>query len=184
MSKELETAKKIYRETKNTEVANALLSVFGSKLVELKFNPDAIKWVDLGLPSGRLWASENVDGYYTYDQAVELFGDYLPKGAAFAELIEECKVEWNPNAKGLDVTGPNGNSIFLPACGYKEERGCRAVGDQGNYWSRMPYANSESFAPDSQAIARNLYFGSGLVYPLGSSYRSGGFSVRPSRELN
>ena len=30
MSKELETAKKIYRETKNTEVANALLSVFGS----------------------------------------------------------------------------------------------------------------------------------------------------------
>ena len=184
MSKELENAKKIYRETKNAEVANALLSVFGSKLVELKFNPDAIKWVDLGLPSGRLWASENVDGYYTYDQAVELFGEYLPKGAAFAELIEECKVEWNPQTKGLDVTGPNGNSIFLPACGYKGEKGCRSVGDEGNYWSRMPYANSESFAPYSQAGARRLGFYSGGVGPLNGYCRSRGFSVRPSRELN
>ena len=184
MSKELETAKKIYRETKNTEVANALMSVFGSQLVELKFNPDAIKWVDLGLPSGRLWASENIDGYFTYDQAVELLGEYLPKGAAFAELIEECKVEWNQEKKGLDVTGPNGNSIFLPACGYKGEKGCRSVGDEGNYWSRMPYANSESFAPGSQAYARGLYFGSGNVYPLDGRYRSYGFSVRPSRELN
>ena len=135
MSKELETAKKIFRETKNTEVANALLSVFGSKLVELKFNPDAIKWVDLGLPSGRLWASENVDGYYTYDQAVELFGDYLPKGVAFAELIEECKVEWNPNAKGLDVTGPNGNSIFLPAAGRIQDRGKTEVRISVYSWS-------------------------------------------------
>ena len=184
MSKELETAKKIYRETKNTEVANALLSVFGSQLVELKFNPDTIKWVDLGLPSGRLWASENIDGYYTYDQAVELFGEYLPKGVAFAELIEECKVEWNHQTKGLDVTGPNGNSIFFPACGYKGEKGCRSVGDEGNYWSRMPYANSESFAPFSQTIARSLSFYSGYVYPLGDSIRSNGFSVRPSRELN
>ena len=184
MSKELETAKKIYRETKNTEVANALLSVFGSQLVELKFNPDAIKWVDLGLPSGRLWASENIDGYYTYDQAVELFGEYLPKGVAFAELIEECKVEWNPYTKGLDVTGPNGNSIFLPACGYKGEKCCRFVGDEGNYWSRMPYANSESFAPDSQTHARYLYFFSGYVSPLDNTLRSLGFSVRPSRELN
>ena len=184
MSKELETAKKIYRETKNTEVANALLSVFGSKLVELKFNPDAIKWVDLGLPSGRLWASENVDGYYTYDQAVELFGEYLPKGVAFAELIEECKVEWNPQTKGLDVTGPNGNSIFLPACGYKGEKGCRSVGDEGNYWSRMPYANSESFAPNSHTYARYLNFDSGYVRPLYYDFRSYGFSVRPSRELN
>ena len=184
MSKELETAKKIYRKTRNTEVANALMSVFGSQLVELKFNPDAIKWVDLGLPSGRLWASENIDGYFTYDQAVELFGEYLPRGAAFAELIEECKVEWNQKKKGLDVTGPNGNSIFLPACGYKGEKGCRSVGDEGNYWSRMPYANSESFAPYSQASARYLDFSSGNVYPLRSSDRSYGFSVRPSRELN
>ena len=32
------------------------------------------QWVDLGLPSGTLWASIPEEGYYTYNDAVEKFG--------------------------------------------------------------------------------------------------------------
>lgn len=47
-----------------------------------------IEFIDLGLPSGRLWATENEEGYYTYDEAKENFGELLPKPEAFQELWE------------------------------------------------------------------------------------------------
>ena len=138
-------------------------------------NPDRYTFVDLGLPSGRLWATENAPGFYTYDEAVDTFGELLPKGSAMVELIEESEVSWNREKKGLDITGPNGNTIFLPADGYRWGREVKDVKLEGDYWTRMPY---------SQTSARYLNFSSGGVYPLGSNGRSFGFSVRPCRELH
>ena len=138
-------------------------------------NPDRYTFVDLGLPSGRLWATENAPGFYTYDEAVDTFGELLPKGSAMVELIEESTCIWNDEKKGLDVTGPNGSTIFLPAAGYTwGSPDVKAKDDEGNYWTRMP---------GSQTYARLLYFHSGGVYPLHSHGRSYGFSVRPCREL-
>ena len=138
-------------------------------------SPDSFTFVDLGLPSGRQWATENAPGHYTFDEACEAFGGHLPKGSAMVELIEECKCSWNEEKKGLDIVGPNGNSIFLPAAGfiYPNEDKPSFVGIDGDYWTRMPY---------SQTSARNLGFGSGGLYPLDDYYRSYGFSVRPCRE--
>ena len=138
-------------------------------------NPDRYTFVDLGLPSGRLWATENAPGFYTFDEAVDTFGELLPKGSAMVELIEESTCTWNDEKKGLDITGPNGNTIFLPADGYRWGREAKDVKLEGDYWTRMPY---------SQAYARSLYFRSGGVYPLDVNGRSYGFSVRPCRELN
>ena len=139
-------------------------------------NPDRYTFVDLGLPSGRLWATENAPGFYTFDEAVDTFGELLPKGSAMVELIEESTCIWNDEKKGLDITGPNGSTIFLPAAGYTwGSPDVKAKDDEGNYWTRMPY---------SQASARNLRFYSGGVYPLSYSSRSNGFSVRPCRELH
>lgn len=139
-------------------------------------NPDRYTFVDLGLPSGRLWATENAPGFYTFDEAVDTFGELLPKGSAMVELIEESTCIWNDEKKGLDITGPNGSTIFLPAAGYTwGSPDVKAKDDEGNYWTRMPF---------SQTSARLLYFRSGGVYPLGTNYRSSGFSVRPCRELN
>ena len=90
------------------------------------------------------------------------------------ELIEESEVSWNREKKGLDITGPNGNTIFLPADGYRWEMEVNNVKLEGDYWTRMPY---------SQTFARRLRFVSGGVYPLGYYNRSNGFSVRPCREL-
>jgi len=187
MEKILIKAKKIYRKNEDSKaVCKALEEIFGDEIKGSVFDPDSVEWVDLGLPSGRLWAKENAEGYYNFDDAVDTFGDYLPKGAAFAELIEECRVEWNSSKKGLDITGPNGNKIFLPALGYRSTSGSVSdVEESGRYWSRMPYVpNSKSFAPYSQTNARYLYFSSGGVYPLNSDYRASRFSVRPARELS
>jgi len=91
------------------------------------------------------------------------------------ELIEESTCTWNDEKKGLDITGPNGSTIFLPADGYTwGSPNVKAKDDEGNYWTRMP---------NSQASARYLCFHSGGVFPLYIYYRSNGFSVRPCREL-
>ena len=145
------------------------------KLTNETFSPENFRFVDLGLPSGRLWATENAPGFYNFDEAVDTFGDLLPKGSAMVELIEESTCIWNDEKNGLGITGPNGSTIFLPAAGYTwGSPDVKAKDDEGNYWTRMP---------SSQTLARLLFFSSGGVYPLNYYYRSGGFSVRPCREL-
>ncbi len=133
-------------------------------------------YVNLGLPSGRLWASENADGYYTYDEAVEKFGDLLPPPEAFKELWEECQWLWDIKKKGMQVVGPNGSSIFLPASGYRRRTsgGLSSVGGYGYYWSA---------AANSRANAYYLSFYSGYVGPLICYGRADGFSVRPSLKV-
>ena len=145
------------------------------KLTKSTFNPEAFTFVDLGLPSGRLWATENAPGFYTFDEAVDTFGELLPKGSAMTELIEESDVSWNDEKKGLDIIGPNGNSIFLPADGHRWRKEVNNMKLEGDYWTRMP---------GSQALARGLYFDSGGVSPLSGNNHSCGFSVRPCRELH
>jgi len=158
-----------------------------AKLTKETFNAENFGFVDLGLPSGRRWAAENAPGHYTFDEAVEVFGDCLPKAAAMAELIEECQVKWNEEKKGLDITGPNGNSIFLPAAGFvsRFSGSLESADEIGAYWTRKAFVTpSESYASYSQAHAYLLRFNSGGVDPLHSIYRSYGFSVRPAREFD
>lgn len=126
-------------------------------------------WVDLGLPSGILWARHNVGansaeeygGYYAwgeteeksyygasnyrhfdlssntyinigqdisgskYDVASIKWGDgaRLPKLSEISELINKC-IWKNSSLNGVTgsiVTGPNGNSIFIPYAGMKHK---------------------------------------------------------------
>ena len=127
------------------------------------------EYVDLGLPSGALWATCNIGAttdyesglyfawgetdsresfsvqsypyveseeipetgspqYYfmnigesisatEYDVAQQNWGGFwrIPTVDEFSELIEQCQCEWKDDKKmtGLQITGPNGNSIFL-----------------------------------------------------------------------
>lgn len=145
------------------------------KITKDTFNPKAFTFIDLGLPSGRLWATENAPGYYTFDEAVNTFGEQLPKASAMMELIEECKCAWNDEKSGLDITGPNGNNIFLPAAGFTVPSSTVKVNKEvGEYWTRMPY---------SRTLARNLTFYVGDV-SMEDSYRSYGISVRLCQEFN
>lgn len=124
-------------------------------------------YTDLGLPSGTIWKNFNATGFYTYDEAVSQFGYRLPTKAQWKELKAEC--QWTWNGSGYKVTGPNGNSIVLPASGY---RGCDGnvnnVGSSGDYWSISPYGSGK---------AMSLYLGSDgvLMISSGCCY---GLSVR------
>lgn len=92
-------------------------------------------YVDLGLPSGTLWKDQNeTDGYYSYDQAVAMFGNNLPTKGQCEELKEFCT--WNWMGSGCIITGPNGKSITLAAAGWRDCRGKEyVIGSYGNYWT-------------------------------------------------
>ena len=138
----------------------------------------SVQFIDLGLPSGRLWADRNVGSdspqgtghYYQYDRAMEL-GVSMPTKDDFKELYDNCVWEWEENngIRGYKVIGANGNSIFLPAAGYGGGTSLNDLGSDGYYWS-------SSF--NSSANAYDLYFGSGGIYPQNYYGRFYGFSVR------
>ena len=176
--------------------------------------PDNYEWVDLGLPSGTLWATCNVGA-----SAPEEYGDYfawsetvpkdeytyenykwwyfdengnryiskyntnnnfgpvdnktelepeddaarvymgtswrIPSLEQVVELVNTCVWQWTERngVNGHLVTGPNGNTMFLPAAGYRDGSSLEYVGTYGNYWSRSLY----SYLPDR---AFCLYFDS------------------------
>lgn len=149
--------------------------------------------IDLGLPSGTLWADRNVGAdspeaygnyfawgetepksYYdwstykwcngSYDTqtkyctysihgtvdnktTLELADDAayvnmgtewrMPNKEEFSELISKCTWTWSTQngVDGYKVTGPNGNSLFFPAAGYRYSSNLYDAGSYGCYWS-------------------------------------------------
>lgn len=127
--------------------------------------------VDLGLPSGTLWKDKNETGgnnnFFTYEQAVNKFGNRLPTKEQLQELKEKCRWTWN--GSGYKVTGPNGNFLVLPAAGTRLFFGSvKDVGSCGSYWSSTPDGSEEAWL---------LGFISSSVY-MYSNDRCNGLSVR------
>ena len=59
------------------------------------------------------------------------------------ELLNNCTWKWTTRngVNGYTVTGPNGNSIFLPAAGYRNGTGVLSRGSYGGYWSSSLRSN-------------------------------------------
>ena len=184
-------------------------------------------YVDLGLPSGTLWATMNVgadspedygdffawgetttkstyewgnykwcngseysltkyctDSYYgIVDNKTELElvddaayinwgGDWrMPTSAEFQELIYKCTWKWQEY--GYIVTGPNGNSIYIPAAGYH-------MGYSGlycTYWSCSLSTYYSKNACSTNFSSYELDWQNGSLN--GSGGRCDGLSVRP-----
>ena len=89
------------------------------------------------------------------------------------ELIDDCTWEWTTQngVDGHKVTGPNGNSIFLPAAGYMDGSTLRDAGSGCDYWS-------STLSSDYPYNAYSMYFVSQLVFWDWGS-RALGHSVRP-----
>ena len=98
----------------------------------------------------------------------------MPTKEEFDELKNNCTVTWTTQngVNGRLFTGPNGNSIFLPAAGYRYYSELILAGSSGNYWSSSLYTGN----PDN---AWNLYFSSGNYLMSSGYYRYFGQSVRP-----
>jgi len=196
---------------------------------------DGHAYVDLGLPSGLLWATMNVGA-----SSPEDYGDYFAWGETEAkddfswstykwcngsytsltkynfdssygtvdnktvldlsddaaqanwggswrmaskdewqEIKDNCTWTWTTQDvhNGYKVTSKsNGNSIFLPAAGFRHDT---SLDDTGSYG----YYCSSSLSESDPFRAVNLYFGSGGV-GSGNIYRYCGQSVRPVLQPN
>lgn len=200
-------------------------------------------YVDLGLPSGTLWATCNVGA-----SSPEDYGDYFAWGETMTKssydwsnykycngssstLTKYCnnssygsygftdnlttlqssddaatanwgsgwcmptKTQWeelNNNTtvtqttqngvKGRRFTGTNGNSIFLPAAGFRYGTNFSGVGSNGHYWSNSLNTDRQSYAW-GPSCAWGLYFSfsSSNCSMRNSDLRNEGQSVRPVR---
>ena len=152
------------------------------------------KYVDLGLRSTYKYCNGssttmtkycNSSPYGTVDNktTLELSDDVaraswggswrMPTYEEISELNTKCTWTWTSlnGTDGYKVTGPNGNSIFLPAAGYRDGESLSYAGSYGVYWSSSLHASLAHYA-------RKLYFhGSGHSTDYGSRYF--GRSVRP-----
>ncbi len=168
--------------------------------------PDEGDWVDLGLPSGTIWATRNVgasapEGYGDYfawgetepksyydwstykwcngsydtltkyctrspygyngfvDNKTELDpsddaacahypGGRMPSLEQIKELYDNCtwQLTQRNGVNGRLVTGPNGNTMFLPAAGYRCYESLDHVGWYGYFWSRTLYSGYPNLA--------------------------------------
>ena len=90
----------------------------------------------------------DIKGHSVYDAAAVNWknGWRMPSYEEMKELINRCKWQWgqvNGN-KGFFVTGPNGNTIFLPAAGCIYPAGLSEVQEQGYYWTGTSYKHNRS----------------------------------------
>jgi hypothetical protein len=193
--------------------------------VEAFFVPGSVshEYVDLGLPSGTLWATCNVgaatpesygdyfawgettpkntyngstyqyyagsnltkytgsDGLTTLlpedDAATANWGSdwRMPTEEEWNELLNNTTCTWTTqnDVNGRLFTASNGNSLFLPAAGYRLNSNLYTAGGYGYYWS-------SSLLMDNPDYARALYFDPDNYY-MDISGRDRGLSVRAVR---
>ena len=98
----------------------------------------------------------------------------MPTDAEWTELRTQCTWTWTSQngVNGREVTGPNGNSIFLPAAGYRYGTSLNYVGSYGIYWSS---------SLDYTLYAWHVHFTSDYV-DRDYGHRYYGQSVRPVTE--
>ena len=103
-----------------------------------------------------------------YDVASESWGGAwrMPTVYEMDELCKECSWEWMryKGVYGHKVTGPNGNSIFLPAAGMRFDSTLSGCGQLGYYWSSTFLSAYGSFAYYMSLNSGNLDYGYGNRY--------------------
>ena len=102
---------------------------------------------------------------------VKLGGKWrMPTDFEWTELRAKCTWTWVTNYNGSGINGSlvkatNGNSIFLPAAGYRNSSDLRGAGSSGCYWSSFLCANYPglayviSFSSDHTSSGSDRYLG-------------------------
>ena len=113
-------------------------------------------------------------GNPVYDAASANWGGdwMMPTYNQMLELVNDCDWEWTTQngVIGYKVTGPNGNSMFMPAAGCSFDGKTVAVGTDGYYYATTP--------ANTNIQAYYLMFHEIAHYP-DVCYRYQGSSIRP-----
>ena len=90
---------------------------------------------------------KQIVGDANYDVSTAKLGKSwkTPTKEDFEELVNNCTwvLTTVNGVNGYEVTGPNGNSIFLPATGYYDGKNVNNDGNSGEYWSSTPHKDTE-----------------------------------------
>ena len=130
------------------------------------FDPDKCTTLDLDI--------KDISGNVKYDAATYNLGDHwrMPTIAELEELANECSWEWTTidGRAGAIVTGPNGNSIFMPAAGYRYGSDVFEDHYRGYYWSSNL---------DNISVALCLKFNDGAMPERQQLFVESGLTIRP-----
>ena len=117
----------------------------------------------------------DISGNKEYDAAAQIWehGWRLPTAVECQELLDNCTWRWTTHkgVNGMLVTAANGNSIFLPAAGYRDGASTITKGSYGGIWSSQPASESDNFA--------GYIFFSEKNHGYDKSVRSMGLVIRP-----
>ena len=135
-------------------------------------------WKNYAYCSGTETTCQNIgsdiSGIPDYDRACSYSPKMcLPTAGQWEELISQCtwKETTTNGVKGFNVTGPNGNTIFLPFSGCSYEGSAHDVGSSAYYWS----ANN---LPDDNSKAKAAYLKSGTSAKVSTIRRRTGAAIR------
>ena len=101
----------------------------------------------------------------------------MPTFDEFMELKDNCTWTWTTQdgVNGYQMEGPNGNTIFLPAAGYRKGSDLKSAGSWAFYWSSsLSYYFPNSIYAFDYNFASSVY----VPYPRERYY---GHLVRPVR---
>lgn len=74
-------------------------------------SPQSTEWIDLGLPSGTLWAKTDIASQITFNSAISKYSINVPSIKQAEGLQKCCSREWDSETKTIIMKGSNGNSI-------------------------------------------------------------------------
>ena len=151
-------------------------SAWGENVTKRNYSSTTSEWYGVSVGNLTSQGVIDADGNLTaqYDAATQILGSdwRIPTLTEQDELRAKCTWIWTKKngINGYVVTGPNGNSIFLPAAGgiggyYKGN-----VGTACDYWSSTVY--------DNTGYAYDINISSGS-YIRDWGYRYSGESIRP-----
>ena len=173
-------------------------TINGHKYVDLGLS---VKWATCNIGASKpedygdyfAWGEDETKSEYTEENSATYFKDNytfldaakakwggtwrMPTAEEFEELLDNCTWTWTTQGghDGYKVTSKkNGNSIFLPAAGYRYGSSLYYAGACGDYWSSTPYASRSD-------LAYSLYFNFSYRY-VNYYNRYYGRSVRPVSE--
>ena len=150
-------ARKLYEQLERDKKAKVLQTISLRQKLTVpvsEINNTDEEWVNLGLTSGTLWASRNVDaknpesaGTHSNWSSVQELS--LPTREQWAELQSECVwsfCETNDSA-GFLLIGPNGNALFLPCAGYaRPQESVRDYDVRGAYWTATEVSEDVAYS--------------------------------------
>lgn len=109
-------------------------------------------------------------------------GDWhIPSKDEFQELMDNCIFEYfeidkDKSLEGYKITGTNGNSIIMPAAGFKKNASNKT--NRFYYWSNDLYMDNEPTNNDATNVACFRYLSDNAARLVGD-FRCYGYAVRP-----